>query len=84
MAYIINKLKRAPLLPRVQRFFLDRLLRQLLGQPGVTPDLVVVSVDGASDGAKASMALTEVLGLRHVAHRNEPGTASYASSKISR
>lgn len=47
------------------------------------PDLVLVSVDGASEGAKASMALAEVLGLRHVAHRHESGI-TYVSSKISR
>ncbi|XP_063859957.1 protein O-linked-mannose beta-1,2-N-acetylglucosaminyltransferase 1-like isoform X1 [Scylla paramamosain] len=64
--------------------YLYRLLRQLLGQPGMTPDLVLVSVDGDNEGARASASVAEVLGLRHLTHRSEQGTASYISPRISR
>ncbi|KAG7153900.1 O-linked-mannose beta-1-2-N-acetylglucosaminyltransferase 1-like 26 [Homarus americanus] len=58
--------------------YLYRLLQQLLTQPGVTPDLVMVSVDGPEE---ETIKLAEIFGLRYVVHTRE-GTET--SSRISR
>ncbi|XP_042877387.1 protein O-linked-mannose beta-1,2-N-acetylglucosaminyltransferase 1-like [Penaeus japonicus] len=58
--------------------YLYRLLRQLLTQPGMTPDLVLVSVDGEDE---ETIRLLEVLELRFLLHAHE---GSFSSTRISR
>lgn len=58
--------------------YLYRLLQQLLTQPGVSPDLVMVSVDGLQE---ETIRLLELFGLRCFIHTPE-GTVT--SARISR